>query len=47
MNVNRNILENYLSEKFFNILINKDDELKIYNYAYDKYNCFSAVVKAL
>jgi len=38
MNVNRNILENYLSEKFFNILIHKDDELKIYNYAYDKYN---------
>ena len=38
MNVDRSILEDYLSKKFFNILINKSDELGIYNYAYEKYN---------
>lgn len=38
MNVDRSILEDYLSKKFFNILINKSDELEIYNYAYEKYN---------
>ena len=31
-------LEDYLSKKFFNILINKSEELEIYNYAYEKYN---------
>lgn len=30
MNVDRSILEDYLSKKFFNILINKSDELEIY-----------------
>ena len=38
MNVDRSILEDYLSKKFFNILINKSEELEIYNYAYEKYN---------
>lgn len=38
MNVDRSILEDCLSKKFFNILINKSDELEIYNYAYEKYN---------
>ena len=32
MNVDRSILEDYLSKKFFNILINKSEELEIYNY---------------
>ena len=38
MNVNRSVLENYISERFFNILINKKEELELYNYAYEKYN---------
>ena len=35
MNVDRSILEDYLSKKFFNILINKTEELEIHNYAYE------------
>lgn len=38
MNVNRSVLENYISERFFNILINKKEELELYDYAYEKYN---------
>lgn len=39
MNVDRTKLENYLSNKFLNIILGKKyDEIKIYNYAYDKYN---------
>lgn len=38
MNVNRSVLENYISERFFDILINKKEELELYNYAYEKYN---------
>ena len=38
MNVDRSILEDYLSKKFFNILINKSEELEIYNYANKLYN---------
>lgn len=38
MKVNRSVLEKYLSNKFFQILINKESELKIYDYAFEKYN---------
>lgn len=38
MNVNRSELEKYLSEKFYNILFEKRNELDIYQYAYEKYN---------